>query len=304
MEKIGNVCLNYDYYSGEDMYSDGEIEDVLLDIVKKSTNNSYNDIIFEKKSWPILYHLSNVRENILNWYNFADNAKILEVGSGCGAVTGALLSNNCTVTAIDLSKKRSLINAYRHKESENLEIIVGNFNDIAGGLKAKYDYVTLIGVFEYADCYITEKNAADVFLSKIKDLLNENGKIIIAIENQLGLKYFAGCKEDHVGKFFEGIEGYTTTTGVRTYSKKKITEILARNGFKNMEFYYPYPDYKLPNKIFTDEALPKAWELTDNMRNFDSPRMSLFDESKVWNVILEAGLFPEFSNSFLIVAEK
>ena len=31
-EKIGNVTLNYQYYPGEDLYSDGSIEDELLDI--------------------------------------------------------------------------------------------------------------------------------------------------------------------------------------------------------------------------------------------------------------------------------
>ena len=32
MEKIGNVVMNYDYYSGTDLYSDGDIEDTLLDL--------------------------------------------------------------------------------------------------------------------------------------------------------------------------------------------------------------------------------------------------------------------------------
>ena len=51
--------------------------------------------------------------------------------------------------------------------------------------------------------------------------LAPGGKIVIAIENRLGLKYWAGCAEDHVGKYFEGLEGYHNTKGVRTYSKKE-----------------------------------------------------------------------------------
>ena len=31
---VGNVKLNLDYYSGEDLYSDGDIENEILDIVK------------------------------------------------------------------------------------------------------------------------------------------------------------------------------------------------------------------------------------------------------------------------------
>ena len=33
-ETIGNVVLNTEDYPGRDLYSDGEIEDVLLDIAK------------------------------------------------------------------------------------------------------------------------------------------------------------------------------------------------------------------------------------------------------------------------------
>ena len=34
MENIGKVIMNYDYYSGTDLYSDGDVEDTLLEIVK------------------------------------------------------------------------------------------------------------------------------------------------------------------------------------------------------------------------------------------------------------------------------
>ena len=35
--------------------------------------------------------------------------------------------------------------------------------------------------------------------------LKKGGRIVIAIENRLGLKYFAGCAEDHLGTYFSGI---------------------------------------------------------------------------------------------------
>ena len=90
MENIGKVTMNYDYYSGTDLYSDGDVEDILLEIVKTHDKNDFPKIIAEAKSWPILYHLSEVRTNILNWYPFEKNASVLEVGAGCGAITGAI----------------------------------------------------------------------------------------------------------------------------------------------------------------------------------------------------------------------
>lgn len=53
---------------------------------------------------------------------------------------------------------------------------------------------------------------------------------MIAIENQLGLKYWAGCTEDHVGKYFEGLEGYPQTEGVKTFSRKALKDLIESAG--------------------------------------------------------------------------
>lgn len=49
-KKIGNVELNYDFYPGEDMYSDGAIEDEILEIAKNAARIEYPSIIEEKKA--------------------------------------------------------------------------------------------------------------------------------------------------------------------------------------------------------------------------------------------------------------
>ena len=149
-----------------------------------------------------------------------------------------------------------------------------------------------------------EKDPYGVFLDKINRLLAEHGEILIAIENRLGLKYFAGCREDHKGRAFEGIEGYPTTSGVRTFSKAELEALLQKNGYQNYEFYYPYPDYKLPTVIYSDSYLPKKGELLNNIRNFDADRYVMFDEGKAFDGIIESGYFPIFSNSFFVSVKK
>lgn len=47
-EYIGKVKLNLDYYSGSDLYSDGTIEDEILEIVKNNSRDNYDKIIMEK----------------------------------------------------------------------------------------------------------------------------------------------------------------------------------------------------------------------------------------------------------------
>jgi len=303
-EIVGKVKLNLDFYEGKDLYSDGDIEDELLNIVQNYDSAQYDRIILDKNSWAVLYHLSKQRENILAWYPFQKGASVLEIGAGCGAVTGALLDRVDTVTAIELSKRRSLINATRHQSSSNLEIIVGNFNIIEKDLEKKYDYITLIGVFEYAEMYMECDSPYITFLNKINSHLKEGGRILIAIENRMGLKYFAGCREDHVGKYFEGIEGYSDTKGVKTFTKQELEMLFSQAGYIKYQFYYPYPDYKFPTIVYSDEFLPKRGELYNNIRNFDNDRWVLFDETKTFDGIISSELFPVFSNSFFIELEK
>ena len=148
MEKIGNVVLDYTYYEGQDFYTDGEIEDEMLDIAMNNLPERFPEIIEERKSWPVFYHFSPLRSNIIDWLPFKKTDKILEIGAGCGAVTGALARRAGSVTCVDLSRKRSLVNAYRNRDMDNITIMVGNFKDIEPHLDEDYDYVLLMGFFE------------------------------------------------------------------------------------------------------------------------------------------------------------
>ncbi len=397
VEEIGKVKLDYSVYAGKDLYSDGDVEDELLDIVKNKTPAEYAKVIEQRKSWPILYHLSPLRENIIDWLpkeamipkeainvqknmnsrpdakpaldmntsimndasdmgTAADAAsalsadstadrnsftgtdaavnseteevnsvgsrgsvscagavdaaetkagvKVLEVGSGCGAITGALVRKAGSVTCVELSKKRSLINAYRHKDYDNLTIHVGNFRDVEPNLPRDFDLICLIGVYEYAQSYMGGDTPYEDFLKILLSHLAPEGRLVIAIENQYGLKYFAGCKEDHLGTYFSGIENYEAGKGARTFSRAGLERIFQSCGVDEWHFYYPYPDYKFMTTLYSDEFMPKKGELSNNLRNFDRDRMLLFDEKAAFDGILKDGLFPVFANSYLVVLGK
>lgn len=300
-EQIGKIILDYQDYPGEDFYCDGEVEDELLAIARDHSPVEFGQIIEEKKSWPVLYHLSSQRENIVSWLPINKDMKVLEIGSGCGAITGALSKKAGSVTCVDLSKKRSLINAYRHEDCDNVTIRVGNFQDIEPKLDIDYDYALLIGVFEYGQSYIGGQTPFKDFLKIIRKHVKNDGKIVIAIENKYGLKYWAGCREDHLGTFFSNIENYPDGGGVRTFSKKGLERIFDSCGETEYSFYYPYPDYKFMTTLYSDKYLPKIGELYNNLRNYDRDRMLLFDEKKVFDGLIEEEMFPFYSNSYLVV---
>lgn len=303
-EKVGKVTLDMTYYPGEDFYSDGTIEDELLAIAKDHNPQEFPEIIEKKKNWPVFYHLSPFRTNVIDWIPIKKTDKVLEIGSGCGAITGALAEKAGSVTCIDLSKKRSLVNAYRNREKDNITIMVGNFKDIEPHLPCDYDYVFLIGVFEYGQAYIGGNTAYEDFMKICNRHRGDKGRMVIAIENKFGLKYFAGCREDHVGTYFAGIQGYPNGGVARTFTRKGMEKILKSAGISQYSFYYPYPDYKFTTTIYSDRYLPKKGELSNNLRNFDRDRMLLFDEKLVFDQIIEEEEFPLFSNSYLLVVGK
>ena len=297
MEKIGNVVLNDRFYKGTDAYSDGDIEEEMLKIVRQE--DSYEDRLMREEDWALLYHLSPIRENLLEWYRFGKDKSLLEIGAGCGAVTGLFCRKCGRVVAIDLSRRRSMINATRNREADNLEILLGNFEDIR--IEEKFDYVTLIGVLEYSIYYISSESPFTDMLKKAKGFLKPGGKLIIAIENKYGIIYCAGAREDHTERLMEGLEGDRDVERVRTFSRRGLKEILDEAGLTKQEFYYPLPDYKMPTVVYSEKYLPKEYPVIGNTPNYDRERYSFFDEGKVMNELIREGKFEDFANSFLVI---
>lgn len=289
--------FNLEYYKGSDLYTDGDIEEKMLDIAEG--NPDMDD--FSGQEFPVVYHFSKIRHNILSWYPFGKDCSILEIGAGCGALTGLLCERASRVVSIELSHRRAKINYERHKKYTNLEIIVGNMQDIE--LDEKFDYVIVNGVLEYAISFTSGDTPYEDFLSSLCPYLKDDGRILISIENRLGLKYFAGAPEDHTDNFFLGLQEYVGNETVRTFSKPELISLLEKVGLKEHKFYYPYPDYKFPREIFTEEYLTKD-RVGSDYYSIGSKRFYLYDEAKVAESFAAEGIMEYFMNSFLVEASK
>jgi 2-polyprenyl-3-methyl-5-hydroxy-6-metoxy-1,4-benzoquinol methylase len=287
-----------EHHNGADLYSDGAVENELLDLFKSGGDVSAR--LKEDKRWPILYHLSPERRNLLEWFHFKKDGQLLEIGAGCGALTGLFAEKVAAVTAVELSAKRSQIIYERHRNLENLKIIAGNIGDIQ--LETKFDYITLIGVLEYARSFVRDEFPARKLLALCRGLLKPEGILFVAIENRLGLKYFAGAREDHSGRSFESIEGYRSDSPAETWSRNELAVLLQESGFANQYFYYPYPDYKLPEEIFSDDYLPESNHILQDAPNYDRDRYRIFSEKPVLIDLIENRNFDFFANSFLVLA--
>lgn len=291
-------------------YNDGDefeqrMERTLLDAEDKSI---FSPVLAAScVDWPSYYHLSPIRANILRPFEERlRNADVLEVGAGCGAITRFLGESGANVCALEGSHRRARIARLRASDLTDVTVVAENFETF--NVDRKFDVVTFIGVLEYANQFVQGAHPARVMLEKARSMLKPGGMVLIAIENQLGLKYFAGAPEDHVGRRMFGLENRYSPNGVRTYGRQELTEIVRDAGFSEVEFYAPFPDYKFPVTIFSEEGMTApgfdAASLLSSSVFSDRQltRFLSFDLPRVWDVVVRNNLGIDLANSFLVVA--
>ncbi|MBK5966550.1 hypothetical protein CCR95_21355 [Thiocystis minor] len=292
-------------------YSDGEVvEEHLLKALRGC--NDIRCVSTELRryvhDWPSEYHLSPTRHNLLRFLRIGPEHNILELGCGCGAMTRFLAESGANVTAVEGSVRRAQIAAERCRDLPNARIVCDNLMKFESD--QHFDFVTLIGVLEYAPCYIPSEDPIVACLEQASLFLVPHGILILAIENQLGLKYFNGCAEDHLGLPYYGVHDLYRDNEPATFGRVELEKKHDMAGFSSRRFYYPFPDYKLPRVIFSEDAFSApgfdAAALLGGLaaRNASGEFHPNFHENLAWRPIVENELLPQLANSFLVLAAR
>ena len=295
--------VNFDFYKEEVNYNKlitPEIEEKIINnYILKYSAESYKDILDSDLSTEAHYILSKDRENIINWYPFKENCKILQIGAGLGELTGYLCENAEKVVAIETSKRRVDAIAHRYKDKNNLEIYAGNIDEIK--IDEKFDYVILIGIFEYAPKLCSNSdNSYNKLLQISKNYLKNDGTILLAIDNSLSVENICGNKNEICNYIYESLYELENNN-IKLFSKNEIEKVLHKNGFDKFKFYYPLPNYKLPNVIYSENQLPSKNStkvLYSSIYNETSA--VVINEQLLINKLINNNLFENFANSFFI----
>ena len=58
--------VNYDFYTGQDKYCDGDVEKDVIEYTEKYSEKDFDEIFEHDIRWPVFYHLTSLRKNIIN----------------------------------------------------------------------------------------------------------------------------------------------------------------------------------------------------------------------------------------------
>lgn len=292
--------LNLDYYKKDILYNQLDREDVIYNYIKQYPEQEYEDIFETDNHIETISALSDMRKNIVNWYPFKRNSSILEIGAGVGEITGELCKTAHKVVAVEFSKVRGEAIAKRHQDKENLEVIIGNLKDIEWN--EKFDYITLIGILEYAPCILEAENAFLALLKYAKSLLKEDGTILLATNNKFGMRNWSVINEDDKNVEFNAVSCKKSKWENQLFSKRALEKMLNEAELGDRKYYYPLPDYQYVNVIFTNEYMPDKNNLHRNMAFFKDTDIINFHENNGYLQIIEDNqqLYEFFANSFLV----
>ena len=252
----------------------------ILDLLKQygSSPEGIRRALDNESRPEVLHALSDIRENLLEWLDFTGSREVLQIGSGYGVLTGLLASRCAHVTVMDQADENLAVNRERNKDYSN--ITYGFRADAEESRPGpSYDLVVIAGLREGQEI----RDAAAFGAS----FLGQEGRLVIACENALGLRYLAGGNHE---------EGFCT--------RRQAEEACRSAGLTQADFYYPVPDHRMPISVYSDRYLPGKGEITSSSVSYDSPRYACLNEEEVFDRLIEEEDFGRFSNSFLIIASR
>lgn len=257
-------------------------------IEQLSPEDYYDDAIAGDEAFEVHYHLSSLRRGILNWYDFRPKGKLLELGGGYGALTGLFCERCAAVTVVETDEGKAELLKKRHARQNNLRVLGGDWQQLL--TKERFDYVVCL---EMTQCEAE-------LLNRLAGLLKPDGRLLISYENCFGLKYICGMPERKSDKLFGGLRGYTEGGKRYSFSRGEICEALEHSEFQKYKFYYPLPDDRLPQLIYTDSRLPEENIMERLLPYYETTDTLMCKEEKLYGEVISQGAFPFMANSFLV----
>lgn len=267
-----------------------DVETDICSYIEKNKDENFDDVMAEEKRWKVFFHLSEMRTSVLNWYEFEKDACVLEIGGEFGALTGMLCNHAKRVVMTEPSLKKAQATAKRYQKRENLDIYAGDVRKMRW--EEPFDYIIVTGASCKGNGIENPKEQLQDYIFLASKMLKKTGKLMIAVDNPNGSKYQCGYPRPQEGENHEnGCEAMAEMNEL----KKWVQEA----GFNRMQFYYPLPDYRLAQEIYSDRRMPMG-STRDRVLNYYVIPGVLGKSEDDFLEQREKTDFSEYCNSYLV----
>src|SRR5688572_18231071 len=182
-KQTGGMYTRLDNFN--QLKSNGEqaFENQLLDFFRKIDDlSAISEETHENgQSWPMRYHLSVQRINLLRpFVEHFPQKVILEIGSDCGVLTRFLGESAAHVVALESNFRRAAITAERCRDLDHVTVINDHLADFESG--DQFDVIIIAGGLDDNDQLANNTHTATDLLKKARGLLKEDGILILALD--------------------------------------------------------------------------------------------------------------------------
>ena len=136
----------------------------------------YSSAVFTDKNQDLYEAQKNKLEKLSSKLNLKEGSKVLEIGSGWGAMALHLANDKgCDVTTVTLSveQKKLCENRFKeHKVEDKIDILLKDYRDLNG----KFDAIIAVEMFEAVG-----REYFHIFFKKCQELLKPNGVLVLQV---------------------------------------------------------------------------------------------------------------------------
>src|SRR6476469_6792373 len=285
-------------------YADGAESEVLAALrAAQDVSAGSAELSALVRTWETVYHFSPARLGLLAPLRITSGLRVVDLGCGSGVLTRALGEAGASVLGIEGVPDRAAAARERCRDLADVRIVSSPMVEGLAG-EGPFDLALICGVLEYNDPF--------TLLPAVVNSLSDNGVVVLAIENQLGLRYLLGGAEDHHGKAWIGLSDYPRGEHVpstRTWTRHTLHNLLAGAGLTAQRWLLPYPDYKLPRVVLDESAFRYGPELVEKLVR-DPLQGSFGGNDAAVNgriahrLAMTEGIGPLVAPSFLVVASR
>lgn len=225
----------------------------------------YSSAVFSHKNQDLYEAQKNKLEKLSSKLNLKEGSKVLEIGSGWGAMALHLANDKgCEVTTVTLSVEQKKLCEDRFKEhniEDKIDILLKDYRDLNG----KFDAIIAVEMFEAVG-----KEYFHIFFKKCQELLKPNGVLVLQVITMPDQRYKAYSKgTDFIQKYiFPGghlpsISKILEVTSKHTRLNLNHLEEFTEDYAKTLNIWHENFEKKLEEvkKLGFDEYFIRMWKM-------------------------------------------